>query len=121
MTSTVSRIGTKFLVSFLLTVGIALLPARVHADEADGFGPHLLKCFHPDAKFSSMTYAHGRGHHAWKGWIKFQDGRTDAAMSFVMDVKTRDGATEIRITPVTDDALTAPESGCYLREWQRAY
>jgi hypothetical protein len=121
MTSTTSRTGKKFLVSLLLAMGIALLPVRVHADEADGFGPRLLKCFHPDAKFSSMTYAHGRGHHAWTGWIKFRDGRMDAAMSFVMDVKTRDGGTLVRITPVTDNASSAPDSSCYLREWQQAY
>ncbi len=113
--------GKKFLVSFLLAAAVVALPASVHADDAEGFGPRLLQCFHPDAKFSSMTYARGRGHHAWTGWIKFQDGRTSAAMNFVMDVKNQDGGLVVRITPLTDSALSAPEASCYLREWQRAY
>ena len=108
------------LVLCLVAAGmIVAIPAR--ADDAEGFGPRLLKCFHPDAKFDSMTVARGRGHHAWTGWIKFQDHRTAAAMNFVMDTKNQDGGIVVRITPLTDSALSAPETSCYLREWQRAY
>lgn len=114
MTCNMNRIT---LVLFALCLLICVTPRPAHAENT--FGPTVLACFHPDAKFTSMTYARGRGHHTWTGWIKFHEGRMDASMSFVMDMKTRNGDTFFRILPVMDGGPSEAASGCYLREWQR--
>lgn len=105
------------LFSLLLCLLICAIPRPVHAE--NNFGTTVLACFHPDATFTSATYARGRGHHTWSGWIKFREGRAEGAMSFVMDMKTRNGDTFFRVVPVMDGGMTQAASSCYLREWQR--
>lgn len=108
------------LVLFPLLLAPTTTSRTAHAAGADSFGVTVLGCFHPDAKFTSASYARGRNTHAWTGWITFRDGRREgAAMSFVMDMKTRNGDTFFRVLPLMDDASSAPAPGCYLREWQQ--
>jgi hypothetical protein len=121
-----NRIGKKALVLgsllFAMGLGIGAIVKPAHAAGEGTFGGNIVDCFHPDAKFTSVTYAKGHGRHAWMGWIRFHEGRAsgDAVMSFTMDMKTaQNGESFYRVTPLTDDGFLAPAPGCYMRDWQR--
>jgi len=104
-----------------LTLVPVAMPREAQAAATETpFGVTVLRCFHPEATFTSAIYAHGRDHHTWTGYITFREGHRDGAtMSFVMDMKTRNGDSFFRVLPLMDDGYSAPASTCYLREWQR--
>lgn len=100
-----------------------------HAEPApDAFGVGVLRCFHPDAELLRMTFTSNRteasGIEVRKGWLKFKDSRSarsESMMSFAFETKTQDKDLLVRITPLMDNGFSAPETDCYLRDWQRAY
>jgi hypothetical protein len=109
------------LVMLLFTAGsfsVLLSRTAQASGPADAFGTTVLDCFHPEAKFSSVSFTRGARRHPWIGLIKFREGRADAEMTFAMDTKTTQGGDFYRITPLTDGGPSVAASGCYLRDWQ---
>jgi hypothetical protein len=104
---------------------LGLVAISSPAQAEDPFAAGVLKCFHPEARLIQMSFASDRteasGREVRKGWLKFRDGRSEAAMSFAFESRTQDKDIFVRITPLTDSDITASEPNCYLRDWQRAY
>jgi mevalonate pyrophosphate decarboxylase len=123
-----NRIHKRTAILFLLALpclAAGTTASTAHAGN-ETFGSSLLKCFHPTADFVQISYAqrHGSasGKRSWKGWLTYSTkNHEDSAMSFVLDMKTEDGVSFVRVTPLTDSSTSAPETSCYLRDWQPVY
>jgi hypothetical protein len=105
----------------LIVISSTLLGSTALADE-DDVGVAITKCFHPTAAYTSVRFGESYtkdGHRALDGRVNFRGAMTGNPyfMKFVMELRSVEGKTEMRVTPGTDTSPFPPNPSCPMRFW----
>lgn len=92
----------------------------------DKFGKEIVKCFHPSAKYSSISIGKMPSQKELNGHIGQVNGEVifkggflgkKYSMKFITHVKYENNILKYRIEPTLDTAKYPPSKKCYMRNW----